>query len=52
VKAQALGASNVITISPRDSDGHTIDGETSVTIMSQYGAVTMVYAATGSWLIV
>ena len=51
VFAKAKGLSSaVITINKAGSQ--TIDGETSVTIESPYGAVSMVYVATNDWRLV
>ena len=52
LKSQALGNGKVITVSPKAGGGTTIDGEASIALRSQYGAITMVYALTGSWFIV
>jgi hypothetical protein len=52
LKSQALGNGKVITVSPKAGGGTTIDGEASIALRSQYGAITMIYALTGSWLIV
>ena len=52
LKSQALANGKVITVSPKAGGGTTIDGESSVALRSQYGAITMIYAVTGSWLIV
>jgi len=52
LKSQALGNGKIITVSPKAGGGTTIDGESSIALRSQYGAITMIYAVTGSWLIV
>ena len=52
LKSQALGNGKVITVIPKAGGGTTIDGEASIALRSQYGAITMVYTLTGSWFIV
>ena len=50
VKAKGLTSGTVININKAGSQ--TIDGATSVTIESPYGAVTMVYVANNDWRLI
>ena len=50
VKAQDLGDGNSLTISRQGS--HTIDGETSVSLESDYAAVGFVYLVANNWGII
>lgn len=52
LKAQALGNGNAINVSSKAGGGTTIDGLSSVALRSQYGAITFVYAISGSWFII
>jgi len=51
VFAKAKGLSSAVIIINK-AGSQTIDGETSVSIESPYGAVTMVYVATNDWRLV
>ena len=50
VKAQDLGDGNSVTISRQGS--HTIDGETSISLESDYAAVGFVYLVANNWGII
>ena len=51
VIAKAKGLSSA-TITINKAGSQTIDGETSVTIESPYGAVSMVYVANNDWRLI
>ena len=51
VTVKAKGLTDAVVIINR-AGSQTIDGETSVTIESPYGAVTMVYVATNDWRLI
>lgn len=50
LKAQTLGAGNAVTVSRAGS--HTIDGETSVLLESDFGAIGFVYLVANNWGII
>ena len=52
LKVQALGNGKVVNVSSKAGGGTTIDGLSSIAVQSQYGAVTFVYAVSGSWFII
>lgn len=50
LKAQTLGAGNAVTVSRAGS--HTIDGQTSVLLESDFGAIGFVYLVANNWGII
>jgi|TARA_A200000159_G_scaffold164835_1_gene196659 hypothetical protein len=50
LKAQTLGAGNAVTVSRAGS--HTIDGNTSVLLESNFGAIGFVYLVANNWGII
>jgi len=50
LKAQTLGAGNAVTVARAGS--HTIDGNTSVLLESNFGAIGFVYLVANNWAII